>query len=364
VDYDLKRVGGVLDRSVWPSRPPTLWRYRELLPLSDPALAVTLGEPITPIVTLSEPEIAPSTVLLLKDDGRLPLGSFKSRGMAVAVSRARELGAHGLFVPSAGNAGAALAAYATRAGLPSRVFLPSSTREPFRSWPAAFGAETTFVDGTIREAGVRAREACRGDAWFEMSTLREPYRVEGKKTMGFEIFEQLHGRSWPEAIVYPTGGGTGILGLTKAFDELAELGWIDERPRIIAVQPQGCAPIVRALTDGAVRATAWADPATVAPGLLVPAPFGSERVLEAVRESGGFGVVVTDAEIVEAMELLHRRHGVSASPEGAATFAGTRQMLERGTLRSGGTVLLYNTGSGLPFSVDELRRSIPVRTPN
>jgi threonine synthase len=359
VDYDLQRVAGVIERSTWAGRPPTMWRYRELLPLSDPSEAVSLGEPITPIVTLAEPDRAPSITLLLKDDGRLPLGSFKARGMAVAVSRAKALGAQALFAPSAGNAGAALAAYATRAGVRSRVYLPATTGEPFRSWPSALGAEAVLVEGTIREAGERARAECRGDGWFEMSTLREPYRVEGKKTMGLELYDQLHGRSWPDAIVYPTGGGTGILGLARAFDQLTKLGWIEKRPRLIAVQPVGCAPIVRALNDGSAKASAWPNPTTLAPGLLVPSPFGSERVLEAIRASGGSGLAVTDGAIVDAMEQLLRRHGVSASPEGAATYAGALEMVARGTLRPGETVLLYNTGSGLPFDVATLRATLP-----
>ncbi|MCI4319091.1 MAG: threonine synthase [Thermoplasmata archaeon] len=363
VDYDMDRVGGIVERSTWASRPPTMWRYRELLPLNDPAEAVSLGEPITPIVTLSELDRAPSNLLLLKDDGRLPLGSFKARGMAVAVSRARALGAKALFAPSAGNAGAALAAYAARAGLRSRVYLPAATSEPFRSWPAALGAETVLVDGTIREAGERARSECRGDGWFEMSTLREPYRVEGKKTMGFEMFDQLHGRSWPDAILYPTGGGTGLLGLAKAFDELTQLGWIERRPRLIAVQPDRCAPIVKALDEGTPRAAPWPNPSTVAPGLLVPSPFGSERVLEAIRLSGGAGVTVSDQAILDAMGELLRRHGVSASPEGAATYAGALELLERGTLRAGETVPLYNTGSGLPFDLAALRDLVPAGSP-
>ena len=281
--------------------------------------------------------------------------------MAVAVSKAKELGLGELFVPSAGNAGVALAAYGARGGLGVRVYLPEGTPAAMRSACERFGAEVVEVPGTIREAGEagRAREQRRGS--FEMSTLREPYRLEGKKTMGLEIFEQTGPDDLPDAIVYPTGGGTGLVGMAKAFDELRALGLMDRPPRLYAVQPEGCAPVVRALADGADRITPWVRSETIAPGLRVPAPFASERILHAVRSTRGAGVTVPDREILRAMRELGRRFGVSASPEGAAPYAALAGLVRRGDVRAGERVLLYNTGTGLAFSVDELERELDHR---
>ena len=350
------------DASSWwrglSTRAGTLWRYRELLPVQSSANLTTLGEGFTPIVDLGPVATCPDLRVAVKDDGAMPTGSFKARGMAVAVSRARELGLRELFVPSAGNAGIALSAYAARARLTARVYLPERTPAPIKSAARAYGAEVIEVPGTIREAGeaARSREAGRGS--FDMSTLREPYRVEGKKTMGFEVVEQTAPDDRPDAIVYPTGGGTGLVGMAKAFRELRILGLLDRTPRLYAVQPEGCAPIVRALADGSPKATPWADPATIAPGLLVPAPFSSERILEAVRETHGGGVTVTDREIVRAMRTLATDHGVSVSPEAAAPYAALPKLFAAGALRAGERVLLYVTGTGLPFSLDELERSL------
>ncbi|MGP8073653.1 MAG: threonine synthase [Thermoplasmata archaeon] len=347
--YDLQR----LDARVWlrelSGRPPSLWKYRELLPVGSTASIVTLGEPITPVIELGAVAGADGVELSLKDDGGLPTGSFKARGMAVAVSRARELGLKELFVPSAGNAGVALAAYGARAGLRVRVYLPESTPAPMKAAARSFGAVLRTLPGTLREVGQAARrEGARGGG-FDMSTLREPYRLEGKKTMGLEIFEQLGPDHLPDAIVYPTGGGTGLVGMFKAFSELKALGLLERPPRLVAVQPEGCAPVVRALRDGSARAEPWESPSTIAPGLLVPAPFASERILEAVRETRGGGVTVTDLEIEAAVQDLARRHGVSSSPEAAATYAALPQLVREHLLRPGERVLLYNTGSGIPF---------------
>ena len=276
----------------------------------------------------------------------------------MAVSRATELGLKDLFVPSAGNAGVALAAYSARAGLRARIYLPERTPPAMRAACLAFGAEVTEVPGTIREAGEAARRSEKDRGSFDMSTLREPYRVEGKKTMGLEVFEETYPDRFPDAIVYPTGGGTGLVGMAKAFAELQTLGSLDRTPRLYAVQPEGCAPVVQALADGAAKVTPWAGPHTIAPGLLVPSPFASERVLEAVRSTGGGGVMVSDREIVEAMRALARQHGVSASPEGAATYAALPRLLRAGAIRPGERVLLYNTGTGIGFSADELARQI------
>jgi len=330
-------------------RPASLWRYRELLPVQRAASIVTLGEGFSPILELGEDEWAPGLRLCVKDDGGLPTGSFKARGMAVAVARARELGIRRGFVPSAGNAGVALAAYAARARMGARIYLPSRTSSEMKSAVRAYGAEVVEVEGTIREAGEAARRAETGSGAFDFSTLREPYRVEGKKTMGFEIFEQSGADGRPDAIVYPTGGGTGLVGMHRAFGQLRALGLLSTEPRLIAVQSEGCAPVVRALADGSSRVTPWTEPRTVAPGLLVPQPFSSERVLEAVRESRGCGVGVSDEAILAAVVRLARGHGISASPEGAAPYAALPRLLESGALRPGERVLLYNTGSGLPF---------------
>ncbi len=343
-------------------RPATLWRYAELLPLRRTSSIASLGEGVTPIVRLGEAPGSPGITLLAKDDGGLPTGSFKARGMAVAVSRARELGLTDLFVPSAGNAGVALAAYAARAGLRARIYLPERTPKPMVEHASTYGAEVFRTPGTIKEVGetARSRETARGA--FDMSTLREPYRLEGKKTMGFEIFEQSRALgAVPDAIVYPTGGGTGLVGMGKAFDELAALGLIERRPRLIAVQPEGCAPVVRAIREEAPRVVPWADPRTIAPGLLVPAPFASERILEAVRSSRGTGATVTDRSIVAAMRSLAVRHGLFVSPEAAAPYAALPELRARSAIRSGETVLLYLTGSGLPFSIEELETSVADR---
>ena len=330
-------------------RPATLWRYRELLPVRESSSIVSLGEGFSPVLSLGAIPEAPTIDLWVKDDGELPTGSFKARGMTAAVSRARELGVRAFFVPSAGNAAVALAAYAARAARSARVYLPESTPAPMVGACRRYGATIVQVPGTIREAGVAARAAEASQGAFDLSTLREPYRAEGKKTMGLEIWEQFGDDRMPDAIVYPTGGGTGLIGMFRAFAQLRELGGLERPPRLYAVQPDGCAPVVKAWNDGAARAEPFPDPHTIAPGLLVPAPFSSERILEALRGTGGGALSVPDAEISRAVDLLASRHGISASPEGAATYAAVRPLVERGWVRDGERVLLYNTGSGIPF---------------
>jgi threonine synthase len=348
-EYDLTGLDGRAWREELRGRTTSLWRYRELLPVRDDRFIVGFGEGLTPIVPVGPPPGAEGLRLSAKDDGGLPTGSFKARGMAVAISRARELGISSVFVPSAGNAGLAAAAYGARAGLSVRVYVPVNTPAAQRRGAAAFGAEVTEVGATLRETGeeARRREAARGA--FDLSTLREPYRIEGKKTMGLEIFDALGPEELPDAIVYPTGGGTGLVGLSKAFEELRTLGLSERTPRLYAVQAEGCAPIVRALRDGEPRATPWADPSTIAPGLQVPAPFSSERVLEAVRTSQGGGATVTDEELRTAVAALARKEGLSVSPEAAAPYAALPGLVRSGALRPGERVLLYVTGSGLPF---------------
>ncbi len=344
-EYDLDRLDA---RSWWRDvrgREPTLWKYREILPVRDAGAIVTLGEPEGPLLRLRAGAEVEGIELWAKDDGGLPTGSFKARGMTVAVSRARELGAQRLFAPSAGNAGLALAAYGARAGLPVAVYLPEAADPRTVEAVERYGASVVRSGATIREAGEegRRREAGRG---FEMSTLREPYRVEGKKTMGLEIAERLGPDRLPDAIVYPTGGGTGLVGLWKGFDELRRLGLVDRLPRLIAVQSEGCAPVVRALRDGAPKVTPWENVRTSAPGLAVPAPFSSERVLEAVRATGGTGVAVPDDALATARRSLAREHGLSVSPEAAAPWAALPQLLRTGALREGERVVLYLTGRG------------------
>jgi threonine synthase len=360
--YDLSRLAPRPWLESLTGRASTLWRYRELLPVRSSEMVTTLGEGFTPVISLGEVEGAEGVEVLLKDDGSMPTGSFKARGMAVAVSRAKELGLRSLYVPSAGNAGVALAAYAARAGVKARVYLPERTPTSMIRAVRLYGGEVVEVRGTIREAGEAARTQENGRGSFDLSTLREPYRVEGKKTMGFEVFEQSGPEGPPDAIVYPTGGGTGLVGMAKAFSELSRLGLVDRTPRLYAVQPDGCAPVARALAEGATRVTAWLDPHTIAPGLLVPSPFSSERVLEAVRSTKGGGVTVTDREILTAMTALAARHGVSASPEGAAPYAALPKLLQNRSVRTGERVLLYNTGTGLPFSVETLERGLQDRT--
>ena len=317
--------------------------------MEHPSEAVRLGETESPILALEPIEGRPSLRILMKDDGVLPTGSFKARGMALAVSRARALGLKSLFVPSAGNAGVALSAYGARAGLRVRVYLPESTPASVGRRCQEFGAEVTAVPGTIADAG-RAARARESPESFDVSTLREPYRWQGKKTMGLELFDQFRRDRLPDVILYPTGGGTGLVGLWSAFEELRSLGWLaGPLPRLIAVQPEHCAPIVQALKTGAEEVTPWPQPATVAPGLLVPSPFSSRAILGAIRASGGGGITVPDYEILRAQADLRRHQGISVCPEGAATCAAVPRLLAEGRLRPDETVLLYNTGSGLLY---------------
>ena len=345
--YALDRLDGPAWWREVLARPPTLWRYRELLPVRQESSIVSLGEGEGPVIRLGGAGVPEDLEVWAKDDGGLPTGSFKARGMAVAVSRARELGAGRLFAPSAGNAGIALAAYGARARLPVAVYLPERADPRTVETVRAYGAELSRTGSTIREAGeaARQRESGRG---FEMSTLREPYRVEGKKTMALELAAQFGPDRWPSAVVYPTGGGTGLVGLWKGFEELRTLGLVDRPPRLIAVQSDGCAPVVQALSDGAPRVTPWPASTTLAPGLAVPAPFSSERVLEAVRATGGRGLAVPDADLVAAQRSLLRDHGVAVSIEAAAPFAALPELRRSGAVQAGERVVLYHTGRGPP----------------
>ena len=338
--YDYEKAKETLTRHSLRGREKTLWRYLEVLPDIAPQNVVTLGEGMTPVVRLK-------SGLLLKDDGLIPTGTFKARGMAVAVSKAKNLGLTKLAVPSAGNAGSALACYAARGGLAARVFMPTETPQSIVKECIQYGAEVVQVEGNIGDAGARMRTQM--DGYFDMSTLKEPYRLEGKKTMGYEIAEQTD-YELPEAIVYPTGGGTGLLGMWKAFDEMEELGLLgSRRPKMFSVQSEACAPIVDALVSGKEAPDPdFHDGTTVAVGLRVPRPFAGRQMVAVLRKSGGGAVAVPDIEIVGAMKSL-AREGVFASPEGAATLAGYRRLLEAGAIARDEEMLLYNTGTGLKY---------------
>ncbi|MCL4847603.1 MAG: threonine synthase [Acidobacteria bacterium] len=341
----------------WPretlrGRPPTMWRYRELLPVFEGETPVTLGEGFTPLVhaTRLGSRLGLSR-LYIKDESLNPTNSFKARGQSTAVTRALALGAAALSVPSAGNAANALAAYAACAGLAAHVFMPRDVKGPFIRECELYGAEVTLVDGLITDAGRVAAERGGPLGWYDVSTLKEPYRIEGKKTMAYELAEQL-GWTLPDWILYPTGGGTGMVGMWKAFDELEAIGWIPEgtrRPRMVSVQAAGCAPIVRAFEQGTERAAPWENAHTVADGLRVPRAIGDFLVLRAVRESGGTALAVTDADMVAGMREIGATEGVSAAPEGGAALDALKQLLRARRVGPDDTVVLFNTGGALKY---------------
>jgi threonine synthase len=348
--YDLEAIGGRLKRNDLAVRPADLWRYAELLPVRDPANAVRLGEGWTPLLE-SERLAAELGVgrLWIKDEGQNPTGSFKARGLGMAISRAKELGIGEVALPSAGNAGSATAAYAAAAGMRAHVVVPRDTPHPILEEIRALGADLELLDGLITDCGARVAEGAREHGWFDLSTLKEPYRVEGKKTMGFEIAEQL-GWRLPDVIVYPTGGGTGLVGMWKAFDEMERLGWIGpERPRMVAVQAAGCAPIVRAWEAGAEHAEPWADAHTYASGLRVPRAVGDFLILQALRDSGGAAIAVADEEMQAWTLRVGAQTGVFCAPEGAATAAAVAALVQRGEVGRDDSVVLFNTGSGLKY---------------
>ena len=343
----------------WPSRAAILprwdmWRYAAVLPLAAAETPVSLGEGMTPL--LDAPRLATQLGVrrvLVKDEALNPTGSFKARGMSAAVTRAKGNGVPGFVVPTAGNAGAALAAYATAAGLPARVFAPDTTPRPILETIAALGAELTLVPGHIGDAGKAARAYSAESGWFDVSTLREPYRIEGKKTMGIELAEQL-GWRLPDAIVYPTGGGTGLIGMWKTFAELRQAGWIapDERlPRMIVAQAEGCAPMVRAFHEGAEKATPWENPTTHASGLRVPGPLGDRLILRALRESRGDAAAASEEEIGAATRRLAHATGVDAAPEGGCALAVLERLVREGRLDRDSEVVVFNTGSGASYRI-------------
>jgi threonine synthase len=357
VRYDLDGVRGALPRAALADRPQSLWRYRELLPVRRTENVVSLGEVVTPLVPLSR-LAGNGGELLVKDEGRLPTGSFKARGLALAVSMAKEFGIEAMVMPSNGNAGAAMAAYSARAGIEAAVFCPADTPAVNIREIAMHGARVFLVDGLIDDCGRLVAEAEKGLGWFNCSTLREPYRIEGKKTMGIELAEQL-GWELPDAIFYPTGGGTGIIGMWKAFAELEKIGWIGRRrPRMVVVQAEGCAPMVKAWEDGVEHAPRWPNAHTFAAGIRVPQGIGDFLILRAVRESGGFAIAVDDDAIAAAWREVASAEGLLLCPEGAATYAAYRRALGDGRIGRGERVVLFNCASGLKYPMPEAGTSL------
>jgi len=361
--YRIEAAKRTLTRESLGGRPPTQWRYAEMLAGSD--APVTLGEGMTPL--------HPAAVLgkalglgqlWIKDEALNPTGSFKARGMSVAVTMAQRLGARKLALPSAGNAGGAAAAYGALAGLSVDLYLPQDTPAPFLLESVVHGAKVHLVDGDIADCGVYVREGSEREGWIDLSTLREPYRLEGKKTMGYELAEQF---DWelPDVVVYPTGGGTGLIGMWKAFEEMEELGLLPagRRPRMVSVQAAECAPIVRAFEEGAETAERWSDPRTYAAGLRVPAAIGDRLILRALRDSGGTAVAVADEEMASGQLEMARGEGIFPAPEGGATVAAVRRLIEAGWIGADDRVVLFNTGSGLKYpEIPSLRLPTAERT--
>ena len=350
VRYDLRRVHESVRRDDLAKRAWNIWRYRELLPYDDEKNIVTLGENCTPL--LDAPRLGESIGvgrLQIKDEGLLPTGTFKARGAALGVTRARELRVTTIALPTAGNAGAAWAAYGARAGIRVIVVMPETTPQVIQRETAAYGADVWLVPGSIADAGAVVKRACAENGWYDASTLKEPYRIEGKKTMGFELAEQL-GWTLPDVIVYPTGGGVGLIGMWKAFAELREIGWSSATARFVSVQATGCAPIVRAFDDGQDESQMWPDPKTFAAGIRVPKALGDFLVLRALRETGGTAIAVTDEDIARHMKVSGEREGMLLCPEGAAAVAAVSHLVRDGWIRSGERVVIFNTGSGLKYS--------------
>ena len=349
--YDLEAAARSWHKESLSGRVPTMWRYRELMPLLDGEEPVTLGEGFTPLVHAHRlgRELG-LTNLFIKDESLNPTNSFKARGLSAAVTRARTIGAKILSVPSAGNAANAMAAYAACAGLEAKVFMPKDVKIPFIRECELYGAEVTLVDGLITDAGRIAAERGKPLGWYDVSTLKEPYRIEGKKTMAYELGEQMDWR-WPDWIIYPTGGGTGIIGMWKAFEEIERLGWVPrgKRPKMVSVQAEHCAPIPRAFELGAERAEMWQNARTCADGLRVPKAIGDFLILRAVRESGGTALAVSDAEMVRDMKVIGALEGVSAAPEGGATLSALRHLQARGLVKPDEVVVLFNTGGALKY---------------
>jgi len=364
VRYDLAAMRKALSKDALAQRPPDLWRYREMLPVRATENIVSLGEAMTPLIAM--PKLSARLgggEILVKDEGRLPTGSFKARGLVMAVSMAKALGIKHMAMPTNGNAGAALAAYATRAGIKSTIFCPQDTPEVNVSEIALQGATVYRVNGLIDDCGKIVADGKAKVGWFDTSTLKEPYRIEGKKTMGLELAEQL-GWQVPDAIFYPTGGGTGLIGMWKAFAELEAIGFIgSKRPRMIAVQAAGCAPMVRAFEAGQEHAPRWENAHTIASGIRVPQAVGDFLILRAVRASGGFAIAVTDDAIQAALDEMAREEGLLLCPEGAATYAAYKQSLHDGRIAKAERVVLFNCASGLKYPLPGVQRTLDRHKP-
>ncbi len=349
--YHLESLKTQLRKKKLATREPNLWRYRELLPVKNEVYQLTLGEGYTPLIKAERlsREIRGGH-LYIKEEGLNPTCSFKARGLAVAISRAHEMGVREVSIPSAGNAAGAMSAYAALAGMRTYVFMPQDVPHPFVAECKALGAEVTLVNGLITDCGRIAQNEATRYRRFDVSTLKEPYRIEGKKTMGYELAEQ---KDWqlPDVIIYPTGGGTGLIGMWKAFEELETLGWIDsQRPRMVTVQSEGCAPIVKAFAEGKEFADPWEDARTIADGLRVPAAVGDFLMLRVLRESGGTAITVSDEEMLNGANLIGSSEGVFASPEGGATLAAFQKLRDNGWIDDQENVVLFNTGSGHKYS--------------
>jgi threonine synthase len=349
--YDIDRIANLVDRGEFRKRTKSIWRWFELLPVIDERNVVSLGEGDTPLLRLnriSEKLGIPN--LYMKDEAQNPTGSFKARGISVAISKAVELGITKIVMPSAGNAGGALAAYAARAGIQSLIYMPKNTPMANIIESRITGAEVRLVDGSISEAGKFAREAEISDGWFNLATFKEPYRVEGKKIMGYEIAESFE---WalPDAIIYPTGGGTGLIGMWKAFQELEKLGWLERKkmPKMISVQAEGCAPIVKAYHSNQTRSEYFEHARTIASGLCVPHSFADQLILADIKDSGGIAISVSDAEMLNARESMAKEEGILMCPEGAATYAALTRLQNRKIFHYDEKIVLFNTGSGLKY---------------
>jgi threonine synthase len=350
VRYDLDQLRQSWNREWIASGPTTMWRYAPVLPVSKPASIVSLGEGMTPLIRTDRlGERLGARELWVKDEGINPTGSFKARGLSCAISMCRELGIRKVAIPSAGNAASAMAAYAAAAGIEAHIFMPRDVPQSNYIECKAFGAHVTLVDGLISDCGRIVAERKSAEGWFEVSTLKEPYRIEGKKTMGYELAEQFR---WelPDVVFYPAGGGVGLIGMWKAFAEMEALGWISgKRPKMIVVQAAGCAPVVRAFERGEPRSEFWDNAHTAASGLRVPKPLGDVLMLDAVRKSGGTALAVTDEEMLDAGLELGALEGMFAAPEGAACVAALRTLLGNGFLKPDERIVLYNTGAGLKY---------------
>lgn len=350
IDYDYKKAALTMTPTSLLGRSGRMWKYEEVLPVKCRANIVTLGEGGTPL--LPSKSIGPDLKcehVYFKDETVNPTGSFKARGLGIAVSRAQELGLNKLIIPTAGNAGSALAAYSARAGIECKIIMPRDVPKPFLVDAVYHGAQIEQVDGTIKDCGERVAQLSGEEGWFSIATLKEPYRIEGKKTMGYELAEQFN-YNLPDVIIYPTGGGTGLIGMWKAFDEMEQMGMIDgRRPKMVAVQSSGCAPIPRAFERGESKAEEWHNPMTVAAGLRVPGAVGDFLILEALYKSNGIAIAIDDDQIMSETRLLAAKEGIFSSPEGGASLAAMKKLLESGFIKNSDRVVLFITGSGYKY---------------